>query len=225
MAEQLVVGREKFFFGYEFGIQGGKLPDDAIDYYVELLSQPDMLPGSFGFYRAWDATMAQNDDRGATATRDARAGDRRRGELGPSVGGAMGDLATDVQTLVIPGTGHWVAEEAPDELLDGADGVPGAVRRCRVDSHRRLTDVRASAHSVARRGNRVAQLRATRPRRAARPRRPGRLLDTDVHQLAAHTALHPRLVGAYRSEGLLVIGVHTPEFSFEHDIDRVRSRH
>ena len=26
---------------------------------------------------------------------------------------------------------------------------------------------------------------------------------------------------AYRDEGLLVIGVHTPEFSFEHDIDRV----
>jgi thiol-disulfide isomerase/thioredoxin len=27
---------------------------------------------------------------------------------------------------------------------------------------------------------------------------------------------------AYRSDGLLVIGVHTPEFSFEHEIDRVR---
>jgi hypothetical protein len=27
---------------------------------------------------------------------------------------------------------------------------------------------------------------------------------------------------AYRNEGLLVIGVHTPEFSFEHEIDRVR---
>lgn len=27
---------------------------------------------------------------------------------------------------------------------------------------------------------------------------------------------------AYRNEGLLVVGVHTPEFSFEHDVDRVR---
>jgi SAM-dependent methyltransferase len=27
---------------------------------------------------------------------------------------------------------------------------------------------------------------------------------------------------AYRNDGLLVIGVHTPEFSFEHEIDRVR---
>src|SRR5436309_11787240 len=27
---------------------------------------------------------------------------------------------------------------------------------------------------------------------------------------------------AYRDDGLIVIGVHTPEFSFEHEIDRVR---
>ncbi|WP_143138345.1 hypothetical protein [Streptomyces mirabilis] len=27
---------------------------------------------------------------------------------------------------------------------------------------------------------------------------------------------------ACRSDGLVVIGVHTPEFSFEHEIDRVR---
>jgi hypothetical protein len=27
---------------------------------------------------------------------------------------------------------------------------------------------------------------------------------------------------AYRSDGLVVIGVHTPEFSFEHETDRVR---
>src|SRR4051794_19741366 len=27
---------------------------------------------------------------------------------------------------------------------------------------------------------------------------------------------------AYRDDGLVVIGAHTPEFSFEHDIDRVR---
>ena len=27
---------------------------------------------------------------------------------------------------------------------------------------------------------------------------------------------------AYRDDGLVVIGVHTPEFSFEHDIDLVR---
>src|SRR5687767_10007584 len=34
--EQLVQGREAIFFGYEFAIQGGKLPDEVVDYYVAL---------------------------------------------------------------------------------------------------------------------------------------------------------------------------------------------
>ena len=40
----------------------------------------------------------------------------------------------------------------------------------------------------------MAQLRATRPRRAARPRRRGELLDPDLHQLAPPASLRPGLV-------------------------------
>jgi hypothetical protein len=29
----------------------------------------------------------------------------------------MKSAADDVQTVVIPGTGHWVAEQAPDEMV------------------------------------------------------------------------------------------------------------
>jgi pimeloyl-ACP methyl ester carboxylesterase len=29
----------------------------------------------------------------------------------------MKPAATDVQTVVIPGAGHWVAEQAPEELV------------------------------------------------------------------------------------------------------------
>lgn len=43
-----------------------------------------------------------------------------------------------------------------------------------------------------------------------------------MHQLAAHRAVHPCLVAGIPGDGLVVIGVHTPEFSFEHRIDRVR---
>ena len=34
----------------------------------------------------------------------------------------MKPLADDVQGVVIPGTGHWVAEEAPEQLLDALTG-------------------------------------------------------------------------------------------------------
>jgi len=118
VAEQLVAGREKVFYGYEFTIQGGHLPDEVVDYYVGLVSTPEALRGSFAFYRAWDATMAQNGDRAATPLAMPVLAIGGETSWGPAVGGAMGPLANDVQTVVIPGASHWVAEEAPEELLD-----------------------------------------------------------------------------------------------------------
>jgi hypothetical protein len=43
-----------------------------------------------------------------------------------------------------------------------------------------------------------------------------------VHQLAGQEPYVRAWSQAYRDDGLTVIGVHTPEFSFEHEIDRVR---
>ena len=47
---------------------------------------------------------------------------------GPAIGGAKGIgegtastmklVADDVQSVIIPGSGHWVAEEAPEHLLE-----------------------------------------------------------------------------------------------------------
>ena len=41
----------------------GGLPEDVIDYYVGLLSNPDSLHGSFAFYREWQTMMEQNEER------------------------------------------------------------------------------------------------------------------------------------------------------------------
>jgi pimeloyl-ACP methyl ester carboxylesterase len=117
LPEVLVTGRERAFFGYEFTIQGGQVPDDVIDYYVGLLSNPESLRGSFGWYRAFDATVAQNDQRsGRRLTMPVLAigGSRSHGD---HVGQAMKALASDVQAVVVPGAGHWVAEEAPQAVL------------------------------------------------------------------------------------------------------------
>jgi hypothetical protein len=69
LPEQLVEGREAVFFGDEFAVQGGTLPDDVVDYHVRMLSRPGALRGSVGRYRALDATLAQNEQRKATALR------------------------------------------------------------------------------------------------------------------------------------------------------------
>jgi pimeloyl-ACP methyl ester carboxylesterase len=118
--EQLVRGREDIYFGYEFNIQAGtnKLPDELIGYYVELLRNPDSLHGTFAFYREWDAMMAQNEQRAKqplTMPVLAISGADSWGEV---VGEAFKPLANDVQTAVIPGAGHWFAEQAPEETLE-----------------------------------------------------------------------------------------------------------
>jgi pimeloyl-ACP methyl ester carboxylesterase len=107
------------FYNYEFRIQGGPaLPGYAIDYYISLYNRDrDTLRASFGLYRDWDATLAQNKTRGLDKLSLpvlAIGGDQSWAEM---PGHEMGLIATDVQTLIVPGAGHWVAEQAPEALL------------------------------------------------------------------------------------------------------------
>jgi pimeloyl-ACP methyl ester carboxylesterase len=117
--EQLVQGREDIYFGYEFAIQAGKnkLPDDLIAYYVGLLSNPDSLHGTFAFYREWDPMMAQNEQRKNQPLTMPVLAISGADSWGEAVGDAMKPLANDVQSAVIPGAGHWFAEQAPEETV------------------------------------------------------------------------------------------------------------
>jgi pimeloyl-ACP methyl ester carboxylesterase len=112
--EQLVRGREDLYFGAK--LQG--LPSDTIRYYVDILrSDPNALRGSFGQYRAFDTTIAQNQQRMIRRlTMPVLAIGAEKG-IGAGVGNTMRLVADDVQSVVIPGSGHWVAEQAPDQVL------------------------------------------------------------------------------------------------------------
>ena len=122
LPELIVLGNEAAFYGYEFEIQGGNVSADAIAYYVDIVSRPGVLSGSLAWYRAFDETLAQNDQRKATKIGMpvlAIGGER---SYGAHTGEAMETLASDVTAVVIPGAGHWVAEEAPEALLDSLTG-------------------------------------------------------------------------------------------------------
>jgi pimeloyl-ACP methyl ester carboxylesterase len=117
LPEQLITGREYVFFGYEFANQGGHLADEVIDYYVGLVSNPDALRGSLGWYRAFDATLAQNAQRKSRPLTMPVLAIGGAASWGDRVGEAMKPLADDVRSVVIASAGHWVAEEAPEEML------------------------------------------------------------------------------------------------------------
>src|SRR6516164_10430411 len=116
--EQLVTGREDIFFGAEFSASAGKnkLPDSAVSYYIDTLSNPDSLHGSFQLYRAFGATIAQNEERKTRPLTMPVLAIGGSESTGARVGDAMKLTATDVQTLVID-TGHWLAELAPEQML------------------------------------------------------------------------------------------------------------
>jgi pimeloyl-ACP methyl ester carboxylesterase len=117
--ERLVKGREDIFFGNEFEVSAGKkLPEDVVSYYIDILSSDEhALRGSFGFYRALDATLAQNEQRTNRRLSMPVLAIGGQYSSGEGVGATMMLAADDVQTVVIPGSGHWVAEEAPEQLL------------------------------------------------------------------------------------------------------------
>jgi pimeloyl-ACP methyl ester carboxylesterase len=136
--EQLVAGREDIFFGAEFAASAGKnkLPEHAVRYYVDGLSEPEALHGSFQLYRAFGATSAQDEQRKTRRLAMpvlAIGGAESSGEM---VGDTMKLAADDVESLVMPDTGHWLAEQAPDQLLAALTAFLAAYRHAPVEADR-----------------------------------------------------------------------------------------
>lgn len=117
--EALVRGREQIYFGAEYAASAGTpLPDHVVRYYVErLASGPEALRGSFEWYRAIDTSIAQNQQRKSRrlALPILAFGGAKSG--GENAANTMRLVADNVQPAVIPGCGHWLAEEAPDQVL------------------------------------------------------------------------------------------------------------
>jgi pimeloyl-ACP methyl ester carboxylesterase len=121
--EKLVAGREDIYFGAEFSASAGtkKLSDDAVRYYVDGLSNPEALHGSFQLYRAFGATTAQNLERKTRRLQMPVLAMGGEQSVGSMAADTMKLTADDVQTLVISGIGHWLAEQAPEELVEALD--------------------------------------------------------------------------------------------------------
>jgi pimeloyl-ACP methyl ester carboxylesterase len=118
--EALVEGREEIFFGAEFDASAGtkKLPAEAVSHYIgTLAADREALRGSFELYREFPTMIAQNEQRKSrrlTMPVLAIGGEESGGE---GVTATMKLVADDVQGAVLAGAGHWVAEQAPEQLL------------------------------------------------------------------------------------------------------------
>jgi pimeloyl-ACP methyl ester carboxylesterase len=117
--EELVRDREREYFGFIYQAEGGpkKLPQYAVKYYVDgFASSRAALSGSFGFYRALDETSAQNQERAKHALSMPVLAIGGALSVGEGVAETMNLVAGNVQGLVLD-CGHWLAEEAPEDML------------------------------------------------------------------------------------------------------------
>nr|BFE59437.1 alpha/beta hydrolase [Dactylosporangium thailandense] len=135
--EELVRGRERLFFGWQFATKAATpttIPAYAVDVYLDAITtDPGALRSTFAYYRALDETIAQNEQRSKT----------RLTQPVLAVGGALWSGASAVQTMrlaaddvtgvVLDACGHYPAEEQPArfaEILrdflrgEAAAGVP-----------------------------------------------------------------------------------------------------
>ena len=116
--DQLAAGREDVYFGFQFAKAARPLPDYTVKYYIDALAaDPAALHGSFAAYRALDATIAQNQQRTTRRlTLPVLAIGGAKG-IGEGAANTMKLAADNVQSVVIPGSGHYLLEEAPEETL------------------------------------------------------------------------------------------------------------
>jgi pimeloyl-ACP methyl ester carboxylesterase len=135
--EQLVTGREEIFFGAEFDASAGKnkLSEDAVRYYIDTLaSDSDSLRGSFEFYRALNTTIAQNEQRKARRLALPVLAMAGAESVGDAIGAGVKAIADDVQTVVLP-AGHWVAEQAPEQLVAALSAFLAPYREAAGETH------------------------------------------------------------------------------------------
>ena len=120
--EELVRGRERLFFGYQFATKAATpdaIPSYAVDVYVDAITaDPRALRASFAYYRALDETIAQNEQRSKTRlTLPVLA---LGGALwsGANAAQTMRLAADDVTGVVLDDCGHYPAEEQPARFVE-----------------------------------------------------------------------------------------------------------
>ena len=118
--EQLVEGREDVYFRHQFAVKGATptaMSAETVEVYLDALRRPGALHASFQYYRALEETVAQNRRRARTPLPMPVLAVGGQTSRGSGVAADVRHVATDATELILPGVGHYVAEEAPDELL------------------------------------------------------------------------------------------------------------
>lgn len=119
VCERFFIGRERellAWYFYRYADNPYAVSTDDFEIYVRTLQLPNALRAGMQYFAAvWDDI---DDNREAAATKltmPVLAVGGERG-IGPHVAESITQVATDVRKVLVPGAGHWLTDERPDEL-------------------------------------------------------------------------------------------------------------
>jgi pimeloyl-ACP methyl ester carboxylesterase len=116
-AERLVKGRERIYldrFWNEFSADPKKFDEASRKHYAKLYAAAGAMHAGFEQFKAFDQDAADNKAfvaKGMLTMPVLAIGGEK--SFGPTMGTVMRAAASNVQTAVVPNSGHWVMEENP----------------------------------------------------------------------------------------------------------------
>jgi pimeloyl-ACP methyl ester carboxylesterase len=116
-AERLVKGRERIYldrFWNEFSADPKKFDEASREHYAKLYAAVGAMHAGFEQFKAFDQDAADNKAfvaKGMLSMPVLAIGGEK--SFGPMMGTVMRAAATNVQTAIVPDSGHWVMEENP----------------------------------------------------------------------------------------------------------------
>ena len=120
-AERLVKGRERIYldrFWNEFSADPKKFDEASRKHYAKLYAAAGAMHAGFEQFKAFDQDAADNNAfvaKGMLTMPVLAIGGEK--SFGPMMGTVMRAAATNVQTAVVPNSGHWVMEENPEATM------------------------------------------------------------------------------------------------------------
>jgi pimeloyl-ACP methyl ester carboxylesterase len=120
-AERLVKGRERIYldrFWNEFSADPKKFDEASRKHYAQLYAAAGAMHAGFEQFKAFDQDAADNKAfvaKGMLTMPVLAIGGEK--SFGSTMGTVMRAAATNVQTTVVPNSGHWVMEENPEATM------------------------------------------------------------------------------------------------------------
>ncbi len=116
LPEILTNGREREFFKWLFENKSRVKGAVEVDEYAQSYSRPGRMSAGFEYYRAVPISMKQN--AAAPPPQMPLLALGGEGSVGNSLFRAIEAVAPQTQGGVVPGIGHYLPEEAPEDLVD-----------------------------------------------------------------------------------------------------------